>query len=125
MRVLVVDDSPLVRETFKLLLGEDRVETAASVREALERLARDDDLRIVMADLSMEGGGTAFLRTLRDRFADRAVIVISGDLSGLDDVRARELGVLRRLEKSQARLADFEEAIEAAEVHLRSLVRAE
>lgn len=112
-RVLVIDDAPIVLETFVGLL-EGRVETALTVGEGLAKLEADPTLKIVLADLNMQGGGVPFLRTLRARFPDRAVIVLSGDASILEPALARELGIFATLEKGQSSFDEIERTIDEA-----------
>ena len=82
--VLVVDDSPLVRDVQVLLLQEAGYVAVAlsGAREALERLA---ELRpdLIVLDMSMPGmDGHQFLRRLRADGAWEALPVIVA--SGLD-----------------------------------------
>ena len=52
--MLVVDDEPLVRTVVSRTLGrENEIVTAASAREALERLARGETFDLVLSDLQM------------------------------------------------------------------------
>ncbi len=118
IRALIVDDSTLLLETFEMILGRDRFEPASSVEEAFDKLSHDEGLRIIVTDLSMPRGGAPFLAALRDRFPGRAVIVLSGDLSGFDDEEARALGVVRMLDKAETRAADIEDAIREAEARI-------
>jgi two-component system chemotaxis response regulator CheY len=81
-RVLVVDDSPLVRDVQVLLLQEAGYAATAlsGAREALDRLP---DLRpdLIVLDMTMpEMDGRQFLRRLRadDAWAGVPVIVASG-----------------------------------------------
>jgi len=84
-RVLVVDDDPRVRELLLRLLavhGYAAVE-ADSTDAALERLARDPDIPLVVSDLNMPGrDGRELLREVRQRYPDTAVVMLTGS----DDV---------------------------------------
>ncbi|MCC6525356.1 MAG: chemotaxis response regulator protein-glutamate methylesterase [Polyangiaceae bacterium] len=101
MRVLVVDDSAVVRRSLERILGEDpeigRVDTAASGAIALRKLERfDPDL--VTLDLEMPGlDGLATLRQLMQR-APRPVILLSAHSAA---------GAARTLEALEEGALDF------------------
>jgi len=80
-RCLVVDDDAQVRRSIARvtqLLGLEPVE-AASGDEALEILARDGEVPIVISDVNMPGlHGIEFLELLVKRFPDTAVLMLSG-----------------------------------------------
>lgn len=79
-RILVVDDEAIARDNLALALsrqGHDTV-TAASGNEALELLPAGD-FDLVLTDLKMEGmDGLALLRTIKERFPDIEVVVLTG-----------------------------------------------
>jgi DNA-binding NarL/FixJ family response regulator len=114
-RILAIDDADVVLETYRLLLGEERVETATTTAAALERLAAADAPPVALIDLNMPGGGVPFLREVRRRFPRLVVIVLSGDAAALDARTQRELGIFRCLEKGDASFDVLERAIEEAE----------
>lgn len=79
-RVLAVDDQLYFRTFLEGLLAEEgyEVETAAGGAEALHALERDR-FDIVMTDLVMpEMDGAELIRTIRDRWPDQDVVIISG-----------------------------------------------
>ncbi len=80
-RCLVVDDDDQVRRSIARvtqLLGLVPVE-AASGDEALEILARDGEVPIVISDVNMPGlHGIEFLEELVKRFPDTGVLMLSG-----------------------------------------------
>lgn len=56
LRVLVVDDEPLLLRSFvRLLRRHHDVEGATSAADALARLDRDDDVDVIFCDLMMPG----------------------------------------------------------------------
>jgi DNA-binding NarL/FixJ family response regulator len=112
IRILAIDDSPLILETLEVFFG-DEVETASSVPDALAKLDSDPSLRIVIADLHLAGGGVELLRTIRRRYRDRSLIVVSGDPSVLRPEEVAALGIRHVLDKSVARYADFAAAVGA------------
>ncbi|MFW6163837.1 MAG: sigma-54-dependent transcriptional regulator [Planctomycetota bacterium] len=80
MRILVVDDEPIVREGFARALNGDgfEVETAGDGQEAMDRLAaRRFDL--VITDLRMpEVDGQELLRHVKGRYPETEVVVLTG-----------------------------------------------
>lgn len=80
-RCLVVDDDAQVRRSIARvtqLLGLEPVE-AASGDEALEILARDGEVPIIISDVNMPGlHGIEFLERIVKRFPDTAVLMLSG-----------------------------------------------
>jgi signal transduction histidine kinase len=79
-RILIVDDELGIREMFAVWLREENYEcvTAASADEALAILATDT-YALVISDMIMPGrNGVELLREIKSRFADTAVIMVSG-----------------------------------------------
>lgn len=118
-RALIIDDTDLVRELFRDAFGPERIATAATVDEALRLIEADASLRILLVDLNMRKGGIPFLRTLRARFPDRLLVVISAEASSIDARLQRELGIFRALEKGTTSLDDYERALADAAAALR------
>ncbi|MGI9069251.1 MAG: sensor histidine kinase [Pyrinomonadaceae bacterium] len=79
-RILIVDDEAGIRELFAAWLRDQSYEckTAASADEALAILA-DDTYALVISDMMMPGrNGVELLREIKARYADTAVIMVSG-----------------------------------------------
>jgi signal transduction histidine kinase len=79
-RILIVDDELGIREMFAVWLREENYEcvTAASADEALAILGTDT-YALVISDMIMPGrNGVELLREIKSRFADTAVIMVSG-----------------------------------------------
>ena len=116
--VLIVDDDPQVRRTFRRLLesGGHSVEEAANGKEAFRAL-ETQAFDVVLSDIYMpEMDGVEFLIRLHDTHPGMRLIATSGggyrdkeDL--LDDAQA--LGAFRTLPKPVDR-EDLLEAVEAA-----------
>jgi len=83
IRVLIVDDHPLVREGLARLLVEAGIEVVAAAQDGEEgaRLARQHEPDLVLWDLAMPGGGVAGLARLRQAVPECRVLVITA----LDD----------------------------------------
>src|SRR4051794_9336138 len=79
-RILVVDDTPLIREHLRVILETDgyEVETAGEGRSALASL-RDRPFHLVITDLRMpDVGGMELLQTVRAEKLPLGVIVLTG-----------------------------------------------
>ena len=78
-RILAVDDQPYFRSFIQELLGEEgyEVQTAASAEEAHQALAREV-FDVVLTDVVLpDSDGTGFVRALRDRHPDLAIVVLA------------------------------------------------
>ena len=101
IRVLVVDDHPLLRAGVRAVLEVERdilvVAEAASGREAIEAF---ESLRpdVTLMDLQMpDTSGTAAIQEIRRRFPDARIVVLTtykGDVSALRALRAGAVGYL-------------------------------
>ena len=82
MRILIVEDSPLVTEAFTILLTEAGydVESASTVADAIE-LGSSLALDLILLDLSLpDGGGLEVVEALRQRGRlPRATLAMTGD----------------------------------------------
>ena len=87
-KVLIVDDHPIIRDalvTSLISLGIfDRVETAASFQELLEKLERDDDYQLLVLDLSLtDVSGADGMLYIREHYPALPVVIFSGN-DGVD-----------------------------------------
>jgi len=82
MKILVVEDEPLIRLGLASVIEEAGYEVAeaANASEAIRRLEADHDIRLIMTDVDMPGGmdGIALAHYVRDRWPPVHLIVISG-----------------------------------------------
>ena len=81
MRILIIDDHPLIVEAVTLAIGALRpdasVQAAPSV-EALERAAAEGAPHLILLDLTLPGrSGLAALATVRQRFPSPPVVIFS------------------------------------------------
>jgi len=80
-RALVVDDDPLVLEVITSMLKELGCETltARSGTDALGRLANDDSIELLFADINMPGlSGPQLAMRARDFRPEVRVLLLSG-----------------------------------------------
>jgi DNA-binding response OmpR family regulator len=80
-RILIVEDSPLVTDAFRVLFTEAgyEVDAAATVAEAIER-GSTDPFDIMLLDISLpDGSGLEILSALRERNSlPRATLAMTG-----------------------------------------------
>lgn len=112
-RVLVVDDSPIVRELLVELLTGAKLDvlTAGDGREALDVLARNP-VELVVSDVEMPNvDGFELLRRIRERDSELPVIMVTTRGSVADRERASSLGADAYLVKSDFRDQNMLEAV--------------
>jgi two-component system, sensor histidine kinase and response regulator len=111
--ILVVDDSGLLRQLYKVFLSRyrgARVVTAENGAEALQRLAGDPEIDLVLLDIQMPvmGGVEVLERLQASTQSDVPVIVISTkDKQPLAD-QCLKLGARAFLQKPFTTVALFE-----------------
>lgn len=100
-RLLIVDDSEDTLETLKDILGDrgHNVVTAGSGEKALERLS-EHNFDLALVDLKMEGiSGFDVMRSIKNKYPDVIVVVLTGYASLDYAVKALRLGAYDFLEK--------------------------
>lgn len=112
--ILVVDDSPLIHQMYRLVLWRYKCQIVAAQngQEALDILERQDDVQLVLLDINMPVmNGIQFLEksaplALTDRVP---VIVVSTEGNEADTLRCLRLGARGYLTKpfSAAQLHDM------------------
>jgi two-component system, NtrC family, nitrogen regulation response regulator NtrX len=119
MRVLVVDDEANLRRMLRAFLEEEgwSVEEAASAEEGLQR-AEESNPDVILLDLVLPGAtGLEILPRLRERVPGTPVIMMSGEATLSDAVRATREGAFHFLEKplgSEAVAATLRGALEVS-----------
>lgn len=102
--VLVVDDNEVNRQALCIYLGTKGIDCldAASAVEALEVLAREPEIGVMITDLRMATAdpdepqdGLELIRLIRQsRWAALSIIVVSGDTDVSEAVDVMHLGVV-------------------------------
>ncbi len=94
MKILIVEDEPSLREVIQHFLEKERyvVETAATFREAMEKILLYDYECILLDIMLPDGNGLALLQKLRKINKQENVIIISAKDSVDDKVAGLELG---------------------------------
>ncbi len=106
MKILVVDDHPLIREAMRSVLqqldSDIQVLEAGNCEDALATVEREPDLALVLLDLRMPGtSGLAGLESLREMHPGIPVVVLSASEDRNDVMRALDLGAMGFIPKTQ------------------------
>jgi DNA-binding NarL/FixJ family response regulator len=108
MKILVVDDHVLIRDALRAVLkelrGDAAVLEASDCRQAMQVIAENADLGLILLDLNLpDRDGFAVLAELRERYPAISVVVLSGQQDRSSVVRALDLGALGFIPKSGQR----------------------
>jgi DNA-binding response OmpR family regulator len=102
VRVLIVEDEPLIADFMSTVLGQQNVRVIGAATSGLEavRLAEAERPDIALVDIGLVGAmdGWAVARKLRERFGTRSVFV-TGDHGREVDARAFAAGAAGCLHK--------------------------
>ena len=107
MKVLVVDDHPLIRQALLVVLtqldADLEVLEAGNVQDALALAEANSDLSVVLLDIHLPGvSGLDALQSFRDRAPAVPVVVISASEDPADITRALDSGAMGFIPKSQS-----------------------
>jgi len=94
-KVLVVDDSKLMRKMYEVMLRQYPLAYAADGREALDRLRENADIDLILLDINMPNmTGLEFLAEMRADSANAGtkVVIISTEGREEDTARGLEAG---------------------------------
>ena len=96
-KVLVVDDSALIHQMYRLVLSRYACEIADAMngQEALDVLARQDDIQLILLDINMPVmNGLEFLQRVQKEgaYKDIPVIIISTEGKEEDTIRGLKMG---------------------------------
>lgn len=105
MKILVVDDHPLIREGMRLPLrqleADAEILEAQHAEEALAYAAANPDLDLVLLDISLPGmDGFAALRKFRERYPAVPVVVLSAHDDRVHVMQAIDAGAMGYIPKS-------------------------
>jgi DNA-binding NarL/FixJ family response regulator len=108
VKILLVDDHALIREALrgvlKELKGDATVLEASSCSQAMDMIAANPDLALVLLDLNLpDRDGFSVLTELGERYPTLSVVVLSGQQDRDSVVRALDLGALGFIPKSGQR----------------------
>ncbi len=108
MKILVVDDHVLIREALrgvlKELKGDVVVLEASDCRQAMQLIAENSDLGLILLDLNLpDRDGYSVLTELRERYPAISVVVLSGQQDRASVAKALDLGALGFIPKSGQR----------------------
>jgi DNA-binding NarL/FixJ family response regulator len=106
LKILVVDDHPLIREAMGMVLKEldagIEVLEAGSFEEAIAVAEREPDLALMLLDIRLPGtSGLDGLEILRERYPGVPVVVLSASENRAEVMRALDLGAMGFIPKSQ------------------------
>ena len=107
LKILVVDDHPLIREALRLVLKalDERIELleARNCSEALEQASANPDLTLILLDLTLPGeDGFEALRVLREQHSAIPVVVLSASDQAETVKRALDLGAMGFVPKTSS-----------------------
>lgn len=104
-KILIVEDSPMICQMYRMVLGRDpetRLIFARDGVEGLDRAAEEGDVDLFLVDVNMPRmDGLEFLRRLRGELGvvDTPAIVISTEAEESDRSAARDAGATSYLRK--------------------------
>jgi len=108
MKILVVDDHPLIREAlrgiFHDLKGDVTLFEAADSGQAMQLIAEHTDLGLILLDLNLpDRDGFSVLTELRERHPEIAVVVLSAAQDRNSVTKALDLGAVGFIPKTGQR----------------------
>ena len=107
MKVLVVDDHPLIREALRQVLRalakDIELLEAGSATEALAAADKSNGLDLILLDLTLPGrDGYEVLRELRERYPSYPVVVLSASDQSEVVMRALDAGAMGFIPKTSS-----------------------
>src|SRR5438876_6002198 len=108
MKILVIDDHVLIRESLQGVLREWQRDAAileaSDGRQAMQLIEEHTDLELVLLDLNLpDGDGFHVLADLQERYPAISVVVLSASKDRDSMLRALDLGALGFIPKSAPR----------------------
>lgn len=108
MKFLVVDDHVLIREALRAVLREldqdAEIVEAPDARQAMQRIAENPDLELILLDLNLpDRSGFDLLAELRERCPAVSVVMLSASRDRNEITKALEFGAVGFIPKSAQR----------------------
>ena len=93
-KILIVEDSPMMRSLYRMVLAADQLLFAEDGVEGLDLAAREPDVDLYIVDVNLPRlDGVAFIRRLRTELsAEGPVLVVSTECGEGDKESAYEAG---------------------------------
>lgn len=102
-KILIIDDEPVIAEELSEFLEsfDYHCTTALSADAAIERIAKDSDITLIMTDMRMPGrDGAELIRELKSHPERKfEYVMISGHLDAdqdLNDIKGTDLTLMRK-----------------------------
>src|SRR5262249_17241184 len=107
MKILVVDDHALIRDSLRSVLRE-LVEDAIALeapdcRQAMRLIEQHPDLHLILLDVAPDRDGFSALAEVRERYPAISIVVLSGQPDRASVVKAFDLGARGFIPKSVQR----------------------
>ena len=108
MKILIVDDHPLIREALrgvlKELKGDATIVEAADWRQALRQIEQNAGLDLILLDLNLpDRDGFDVLAEIRERYPAITIVVLTASQDRESVAKALDLGALGFIPKSAQR----------------------
>lgn len=101
-KVLVIDDSELIHKMFRVIFRDTGVVFASDGRDALDNLARNPDVDLIILDINMPRmNGLEFLDQVKQEpaFSSVPVVIVSTEGEEEDTIRGLEAGAAAYVKK--------------------------
>ena len=95
LSVLVLDDDPVIRSSFKSFLQKDFNLFISSAPSAALKILKNEDIDIVISDFQLpEMNGLEFIRIVKDQYPDTEIMMISSHADMDTVIEAMRIGAI-------------------------------
>lgn len=121
IKILIVDDHKMIRDGIRASLlgatGIEVVEEAASAQEALEKVAQQPDLDVIVMDISLGEGedGISVTKNINDQYPGVKILAMSMHDEDAHVIKMLQAGAIGYMLKDQG-MSDLVEAIKTVAV---------